>query len=255
MRGAVSHRSRRRLRIAAACAVVAGGVAAAIVFLPSPNGGSNAPAAASPAGAVAAPPPAAVKELRARDVSRADRRAILSALSLFISSSVARHHPERSFGVVHPSLREGLTRAQWSTGNIPVVPYPAAGIDFVGFQTFTGKHALIEILLEPTKGSTLVRKTFQAELRLLPHHRWTISSWVPEGVSESQYAANASTESAKVIAEAANPHRLSASLDLRPAGRAAGGAHPDPGRDLRPPVHRRPARRCTGAPLQLGRAA
>jgi hypothetical protein len=197
--------------------VVAGGITAAIIFLPSRNGSGSTPAA-SPSTPAPAPPVSAVKEVRARDVSRADRRAILSALSLFISSSVARHHPERSFGVIHPSLREGFTRAQWSTGNIPVVPYPASGIDFVGFQSFTGKHALIEILLEPTKRSNLVRKTFQADLRLLPHHRWTIASWVPEGVSESQYAANASTESAKVVAEAANPHRLSATWIFVPLG-------------------------------------
>jgi sensor c-di-GMP phosphodiesterase-like protein len=161
--------------------------------------------------------------VRERKVDVADRRLIISALSLFISSSVARHHPERSFAVVHPLLREGMTRAQWRTGNIPVVPYPAAGVDLITFQDFTGRHALVEVLLEPAKGSGLVRKTFQAELRLEPTHRWAISSWVPEGVSDSQYADNASTESASVVAAAANPPHLSSKWIFLPLGALLAG--------------------------------
>jgi hypothetical protein len=205
-------------------AVVAAGVAVAVVLIP--RGGTHddqTAAVAAPAADAATPQAAQPKEVRARKVSPADRRLIISTLSLFISSAVARHHPERSFAVVHPALREGMTRTQWRTGNIPVVPYPAAGVDLITFETYTGRRALVEVLLEPAAGSKLVRKTFQAELRLEPAHRWEISSWVPEGVSESQYAENASTESADVVAAAAHPQHLSAKWIFVPLGALLAG--------------------------------
>lgn len=219
----LSHRWRRRLRGLTVVAVVAGGLATAVVLIP--RGGTHdeqtgpvaAPADTAPA---QAPPP---KEARFRKVGAADRHLIISALSLFISTSVARHHPERSFAVVHPLLREGMTRAEWRTGNIPVVPYPAAGVDLITFQAFTGRRALVEVLLEPVRGSNLVRKTFEAELRLEPAHRWAVSSWVPEGVSESQYAKNASTESAAVVAAAAHPRHLSTKWIFVPLGALLAG--------------------------------
>lgn len=214
MRRRLSHRSRRRLILLGALALAAGAVAAAVVSLPSPGKPDTGPAqAASQAAAPAAPPKQPVQRLGA-----ADRRGIMSTLSLFISTSVARHHPERSFEVVDPVLREGMTRAQWMSGNIPVVPYPAAGVDLVTFSEFTGKRALVDVLLEPTRGSQLVRKTFQAELRLEGPHRWAVSSWVPEGVSESQYAANAASEPPEVIAAAAHPRHLSATWIFVPLG-------------------------------------
>ena len=218
----LSHRWRRRLRGLAVVAVVAGGIATAVVVIPHGGTHDQGNTAAAPADTTPqqAPPP---KEARSRKVDAADRRLIVAALSLFISTSVARHHPERSYAVVHRSLREGMTRAQWRTGDIPVVPYPAAGVDLVTFQTFTGRRALVEVLLEPVKGSNLVRKTFQAELLLEPVHRWEISSWVPEGVSESQYAANASTESAAVVAAAAHPQHLSAKWIFVPLGALLAG--------------------------------
>src|SRR5206468_8464478 len=133
-------------------------------------------------------------------------------IGLFVSSSVARHHPERSWPIVHQALREGLTKHQWSTGEIPVVPYPAAGVDLIKVESYTEQKALIEIFLEPARGSHLVRKTFQIELRHMASspHRWLVSSWVPEGVSESQIDLNArATTPASVVAEASNPPRVS----------------------------------------------
>jgi hypothetical protein len=103
---------------------------------------------------------------------------------------------------VHPILREGMTKRQWSTGNIPVVPYPVVGVDFIKLESVVRQTALVEIVLEPKPGSHLVRKTFQIELRRLssPQHRWAVSSWVPEGVSLSQMTLNAHTSPAVVAA-------------------------------------------------------
>ena len=125
---------------------------------------------------------------RAKQVSAAERERMASSISLFISSAVARHHPERAWPIVHPVLREGMTKRQWSTGNIPVVPYPAAAVDLMRLQSVVGQTALIEVVLEPTPRSHLVLKTFQIELRRLPRppHQWAVSSWVPEGISQNE---------------------------------------------------------------------
>jgi len=117
-----------------------------------------------------------------------------------VSTSVSRHHPERSWSIVGPDLREGMTRKQWSSGNIPVVPYPAAGVNLLRLESMEDQTALVEVVLEPPRNSHLVRKTFQIELHRLPSssRRWLVSSWVPEGVSESQRVVDASKEPAVV---------------------------------------------------------
>jgi hypothetical protein len=205
--------------VVAVLVAVAGGVAAAVILLP--DGEHTDTSGQSGGGAtgagVVAPPPSRVKEPPNRRPTAAEQREILSTISLFISTAVARHHPERSFEIVDASLRERMTKKQWSTGSIPVVPFPANGVDLVQFDLFQGDRALIEVLLEPTKGSGLVRKTFQIELHRSPLRKWLVSSWVPEGVSDSQMGVN-QPESADVIAKAANPPRLSAKWIYLPLG-------------------------------------
>lgn len=181
MRGQLSYRRRRRIVALFVLALVAGGVAAAIILLPSgqklDRGTSSPPQAAAPASRRAP---------RRMHLTAADLEKLRSTIALFVSTSVARHHPERSWSIVHPLLREGLTRMQWSSGNIPVVPYPAAGVDLLRVESAEDGAALVEIVLAPTSRSHLPHKTFQVELRRQTRapHRWTISSWVPEGVSE-----------------------------------------------------------------------
>jgi hypothetical protein len=214
----LSYRWRRRAVVAAVVGAVAVGVAAAVILLPTaektdtsapPDSGSRAGAAARPERPAKEPPE--------RRPSRAEQKQVLATISLFVSTSVARHHPERSFEIVDSSLREGMTKKQWSKGTIPVVPYPAVGIDLIRFELFRGNKAMIEVLLEPAKGSRLVRKTFQIELHRSPSHKWLVSSWVPEGVSQAQIDLNR-PQSPDVIAKAANPPHLSAKWIYVPLG-------------------------------------
>lgn len=188
----MSYRRRRRLVALTVFAVVAGGIAAATVFLPKgqklDRGPTTPPPRASAAPQQRKPVP---MHLTAAEVQQ-----LRSTIALFVSTSVERHHPEQSWAIVHPVLREGLTKRQWSTGNIPVVPFPAAGVDLFRLQSAADRTVLADLLLEPSRKSNLVRKTFQIELRRAPRalHGWLVSSWVPEGVSESQIQRNARTE-------------------------------------------------------------
>src|SRR5215218_10553689 len=77
--------------------------------------------------ALAAAGPAAAKEPR---VSPADRAAINATLDVFVNHAVKRKDVAKSYDVVTPALRGGMTRAQWTKGSIPVYPYPAAGRRF-----------------------------------------------------------------------------------------------------------------------------
>lgn len=43
----------------------------------------------------------------------------------FILTAVARKNLGEAYELTHPDLRQGLTKQQWLTGNIPVQYYPA----------------------------------------------------------------------------------------------------------------------------------
>jgi hypothetical protein len=158
-------------------------------------------------------------KLRSARLSAAEQRRVIATISLFVRTAVARNNPGRSWPIIDPTLREGLTEREWSTGNIPVVPYPAVGFDLMRLESYVGNTALVEVILVPSRKAHLVRKTFQIELRrrLRPPHAWDVSSWVPEGVSESQIEVN-TPSSPKVVAEAAHPTHLSAMWIYVPLG-------------------------------------
>ena len=63
-------------------------------------------------------------------LSAADRAAINATLDVLVNHAVKRKDVGKSYDVVTPALRGGMTRAQWSRGSIPVYPYPAAGRRF-----------------------------------------------------------------------------------------------------------------------------
>jgi hypothetical protein len=200
----LSYRHRRRLIWLSILAVVASGVAAAIVLLPRGEKVDRGPTSPLPAPTSVQAKPGKPHPTR---LTADDKTQLKSTVALFISTSVARHHPERSWPIIDPILREGLTKKQWSTGNIPVVPFPAAGVDLIQLQEIQDRKALVEVMLAPTRQSHLPHKTFQIELRLQPRgsHRWTVAAWVPEGVST-----RIDTSPPDVVAAAAHPRHFSA---------------------------------------------
>jgi hypothetical protein len=212
--GQLSYRRRRQvLGLSAVCAV-SGGIATAIVLLPTGEKLHREPS--RPLSAEQSRPSPQPHETR---LSAAERDRLVSSVSLFVTASVARRHPERSWAIVHPLLREGMTKRQWSTGNIPVVPYPAIGVVLLKRDSVVGRTALYEVVLEPEPKAHLVRKTFLIELRRLPRppHRWAVSSWVPEGVSGSQMALDAAARPA-VAARAYHARHLSTLWIFVPVG-------------------------------------
>ena len=57
--------------------------------------------------------------------TNAERRAAYETAIRFINTAVKRRNVGASWDLVTPTMRAGYTRRSWSTGDIPVPPYPA----------------------------------------------------------------------------------------------------------------------------------
>ena len=63
----------------------------------------------------------------------AQKAAATSTLSRFVRSAVIRRDLAASWPLATAHLKSGTTRAEWLSGNLAVVPYPADGFRTVGF--------------------------------------------------------------------------------------------------------------------------
>lgn len=102
----------------------------------------------------------------------------------FIETAVARKNLAHAYTLVGPEIKQGMTLKQWLTGNIAVVPYPAAAIDVAPFRVdySYARQALIEVMLLP-KATAKIRATdFYLGAKKLgtgSNAHWVVTSWVP----------------------------------------------------------------------------
>jgi hypothetical protein len=116
------------------------------------------------------------------------RRLLLGETNEFIRTAVRRHDLAASWPLVHPSLKQGLSRKEWLTGNIPVVPFPARGILAWELDWSYRNDVALDIVLQPESKSGLYSKTFTIEFKRVRaggEDRWLVYSWVPKGVSDA----------------------------------------------------------------------
>jgi hypothetical protein len=119
------------------------------------------------------------------ELTRAQRASVLATAADFVTHAVARRKVEQAYDLVAPTLRGGLTRAQWRSGTIPVVPFPVeqarwrleySDADAIGLQ----------VLLMPTAKSRLRPELFNMELAPAgkgAKQRFLVTSWAPRGVA------------------------------------------------------------------------
>ena len=67
------------------------------------------------------------------EATAAQKAAAISTLSRFVRSAVIRRDLAASWPLATAHLKSGTTRAEWLSGNLAVVPYPADGFRTVGF--------------------------------------------------------------------------------------------------------------------------
>jgi hypothetical protein len=149
-------------------------VAGLVVFLSSRNG---APSATVPGPAIVSPPSAtALYGTRIPLPPQA-----LATARRFIQTAVLRAHVGAAWALATPKERGGLTRAQWDTGDIPVVPYARKGFSGARFTIARSRQhdILIQVLMT---SHTLGVKPSVDFLELVPSgSRWLVSYWAPRG--------------------------------------------------------------------------
>ena len=98
----------------------------------------------------------------------------------FILTAVAREDLAESYDLAHPELRQGLTRREWLTGNIPVVYYPAQAIETATFKVDESypDEAILEVALLPKDSAKIRPQIFFIGLKKAGN-RWRVNYWVP----------------------------------------------------------------------------
>jgi hypothetical protein len=156
-------------------------------------------------------------------LSRAERQAALAVAGRFIRTAVARERVAESWALVHPQLRQGMTRSEWGTGEIPVQPYPVDAARWrLGYST--SRAVGFEVLLQPRDGSGIQAMMF--DLELMPvgageKRHWLVSSWAPRagGIAQQPPPPSPAAQAAQAEAVAeVDDHVLGAVWLIAPLG-------------------------------------
>jgi hypothetical protein len=171
-----SHRKRVRLLWGAIGGALVVGVAALIVFVPNTGHSFATPIDEHHQAQVYHPP----KTVKATAKQKAEA---ISTLSRFVRSAVIRRDLAASWPLATAHMKNGTSRADWLSGNLPVVPYPASAFRDVGFtlryqyKGILGYDALV--LPKPTKVAQLAgQQVYACELHDV-HGAWLVDQCYP----------------------------------------------------------------------------
>jgi hypothetical protein len=158
---------RRLLWIGSAVIVVA--VAAAVVVLVGDTGTARPEVIEQAPAVISQEGPKAPLPREARKVA-----------GEFILTAVNRKNLARSWELTHPILREGLTKKEWLTGNIPVVPYPVSSTEPapMSVEESYENSAIMRVALAPEKGSDVKPQIFFIGVRKFKG-QWLVDYWGP----------------------------------------------------------------------------
>lgn len=115
----------------------------------------------------------------------------LNVAAEFIRTAVDRKELSHSYDLVTPTLRQGLTRRQWATGEIPVVPFPVYSAKWE--LDYSIERALgFKVALFPRKGANVRPAVFNLDLRRVgsgEKSRWLVDGFMPTGTPPPSGAA------------------------------------------------------------------
>ena len=169
------YRTRRRLLVRAAGIVVLCAAGALLAFGPNRD----------PAPQVMSDLPAEVPETPVKAPLSDEARRVAVR---FVQTAVARKNLAEAWTLSGPNLRGGLTRAEFMTGNNPIVPYPINELEIAPYKidySYADK-ALIEVALLPKKGSGIRAQVFFLRLEKIgagASAHWVVNNWVPRGAA------------------------------------------------------------------------
>jgi hypothetical protein len=104
----------------------------------------------------------------------------------FVETAPLRKNLDQAYNLVGPALKEGMTRKQWDTGNIPVIDYPAGNAKTSGFQVDWSykTEMMLEVTLVARKGAgKQIRPSLGFYLGLdrqggKPNGKWQVTTWM-----------------------------------------------------------------------------
>lgn len=168
-RGGAPPRAGRGALVGAAGLAVVGAAALAAVLL-SQSGSVGAVTGGGDAGLVLERQRTVPLDPRVRRVAEA-----------WILSAVNRSDLAAAYELTHADLRGAMSRREWETGNIPVVPYPVTEIGPESWRVDTSLEgeALLEVALTSSDPST-APVVFLIGL-VKAQGRWLVHYWSPRG--------------------------------------------------------------------------
>ena len=174
MRGLLSSpRRRRRLSRGGLAVAAVAAVAFSLVHWSNTGKSLDAPFSDEPA-QIDKPPKRA-------PFRQAKREGVLQTARAFLRTAVVRENVDDSWELTAPTLKNGYTRRQWATQDIPVQPYPVDAarwkVDYSWENTVGLKVALF-----PKRGSKAPAAVFDMELTAYgtgENRRWLVDSWTP----------------------------------------------------------------------------
>jgi hypothetical protein len=115
-----------------------------------------------------------------------EQRQVRAVATRFVSSAVLRKNTGDSWEIATARLRQGLSQAQWASGSIPVVPYPAEAVALVRWRLSYsyGRRIGMKVAFFPKPGAQVNRQVFDIELQNAGSSakpKWLVSDWVPSG--------------------------------------------------------------------------
>ena len=166
----------------------------------------------------------------------AEKRAVHPVLAQFIKNAVARDaggDVAKAWDVAGPDIREGLSRKQWDSGDIPVVPYPASqhGLGDWSYVKYSYTNSVgLEVFVFPQPRSGYSAMTADAEVVKDSNGKWYVNYWLPEkfhgppALSAAQKKAQAKADkAAAAAAKKAKAHRVAAPEEPLPQSTRAKG--------------------------------
>jgi hypothetical protein len=173
-----SPRRRRRLAWTVGLAVPPLVAVALIVFVPNTGESLETPieTGGTETQTVPAGPPLAVTPDLRREVGETVDR--------FARTAVVRRRLDDAWPLASPTMRAGISRAQWRRGDIPVQPYPANALESVDWRIVERCPAslLLDVSVLPKRGSGAVNAVYSVELSARGRgaaRRFLVDSWVP----------------------------------------------------------------------------
>jgi len=104
----------------------------------------------------------------------------------FVETAPLRKNLDVAYGLVGPPLKEGMTRKQWDTGNIPVIDYPAENAKTTAFQvdwSYKTEMMLEVTLVARRDAGKQIRPSLGFYLGLerkggKPNGKWQVTTWM-----------------------------------------------------------------------------